>query len=147
MRYSDPTLQIATTSYTLQFNVTDANGVRLALVPDKCSGLDGAALRVTNEPKSQTSGLILHPSFKDGRHIVLGGTVYLDSGDFDDLQTSEDTWIAALAEIENTDGTLSWLSATRSIAVRYEIAIEFSGVYPKSFHLGLIAADPTITSS
>jgi hypothetical protein len=147
MRWSDETFTVTTPSHTLLHNVP-ANGVQLLNDPTKCSGLDMAPIRFNSQSRSQSPGLILLPSFFDGRHPTISGSMYLDDGDFDTLKTEEERWVAALSEIlagpGYADGTLSWAGGTRTLTVRCEIPIEFSGAYPKTYVYGLVAADPTI---
>ncbi len=148
MFWNDSTLTLTTPGGTITFNA--ASGDAYYNDPTQCAGLGQAPLRVTIEDKPQTSGGILHPTFRAARHVTIGGIILIrsastDSGIVSARTTMIDNLIAALESIENADGTLSWDSAGSSLTVRSEIPFDPSGSLVKAYVFGLVAADPTIS--
>lgn len=131
-------------SSTLSFNpAAGGDGFYLTNV----TGLDQAPLRITQEDKAQTDGANLHPSFRGARHITVEGYVLPVAGST--RNAACDDLVEALEAIENADGTWAWTqtgdSGPRSVTVRCDVPVTFSGSLPKSFIFGLVAADPTIS--
>lgn len=116
-------------------------------------GLDGAPLRTPFDNRPQTDGGLVHPFFKGPRHVTVEGALMIRSTRIqDDIRKKrndmEAQLIAALEDIQSADGTFSWTVQltsgpdARSLTVRCEIPVEFTGIELKTFTFGLIAANP-----
>lgn len=142
---------LVTPAGTITFNA--ASGDAYQHDPLQCSGLDGAPLRVEQDPASLTDGGLLHTTLKGARHITLGGMLVIRSVSAEAAMatartTLEDSLSAALDSIANANGVYSWTptgKAARSLTVRYEGALMITGSWLKSYLFGLVAANPTIT--
>jgi hypothetical protein len=146
MQWNDATLLLTTGAGLILFN--QELGDTYVNDPQQCSGLDQAPIRSNVDQRPQTHGGIIHPSFYDARHITLTGTLLVRNGTSEAAQIAgrqllEDNLIVALDSILNTDGTLSW--SGRSLTVRCDIPVTYTGAFLKNYQFGLVAADPTIT--
>lgn len=115
-------------------------------------GLDSIPLRRTKPPQGQGDGSIFLTSKKQHRIVVFRGVVLIRTVEWDlnqagyrsAQQTLCDSWIAALAGLDNSSGTLSWDG--NSLTVYRDGGPNFSGPeFGKKFIFGLYAPDPTIT--
>lgn len=143
---------------TISFNDSQIDQFNLLGGPDEfyianITGLDGAPLRTPVDNRPQTDGGLVHAFFKGPRRIAVEGALMIRSTRVQNAiriirNDMEASLIAALDAIKDADGTLSWtvqLSGgpdARSLTVRNEIPVEFSGIELKTFTFGLIAADP-----
>lgn len=147
MYWNDPTLQLQTPSWVIQFNLD--TGDTYVNDPQQCAGLDGAPIRATIDDRPQTDGGILHPFYKGARHITLSGTLLVRTAASDGSYVAnrsalEDNLVSACDELLNTDGTLSWSGGLRQLTVRCDIAPTYTGSFQKTYVVGLVAADPNI---
>lgn len=144
------TATLTTPAGTVSFNAS--SGDTPVNNPESCSGLDMAPIRSSVDDKSQTNGGIVHPMFYGARHVTLSGTLVIRSastaaGVVTARGTLEQGLITKLASIMNADGTYAWDEGgtTRTITVRCDQPILFSGGFQKTYVFGLVAASPTIT--
>lgn len=146
------------TATDIVFNDAQIDQFNMLSGPDEfyitnITGLDGAPIRAPVDNRPQTDGGLVHPFFKGPRRITFEGALMIRSTKIQDeiriiRNDMEALLIAALEDIKDADGTLSWTVQltggpdARSLAVRNEIPVEFSGIELKTFTFGLIAADP-----
>ncbi len=141
--YSCP-ITLVTPGPDIAFNTS--TGDQYYLDPDRCSGLDQPAVRVTIDDKPQTAGAIVFPGFRGAMHIKLAGILLPATDTAAGRHTMEANFIAALDSIFAADGTLQQTpsgAALRSLTVRLEVPFVSSGYYRKYFEFGLVAAIPT----
>ena len=113
-------------------------------------GLDGSPIRAPIDNAPQADGGLVHNFWKGPRHIVIEGALIIRSTHVMNSiralrNTMEEDLLDALESILQADGTLAWTPAgmsARSLTVRYEVPLEFSGVELKTFVFGLVAANP-----
>lgn len=125
------------------------------VILETVDGLDSVPLRRTRWPQGQSDGEILGTAKKQARLPVFTGFVLIRSAHpfkqpaaFESAtEALEAAWRSAIDGLENSDGTLAWLS--HSLTVRKDGGVKFSpgpnGVIGKKFYLSLIAANPTIS--
>lgn len=145
---------LTTGAGTITFNVT---GVDLfndfgadEFYISNITGLDGSPIRAPVDDRPQTDGGLVHPFFKGPRHPAIEGVLMIRSTRIGNSirairNQMEEDLLDALESILQTDGTLAWTPAgmgARSLNVRYEVPLEFSGVELKAFTFGLVAGDP-----
>ena len=142
MNYSAPA-----TLGSITFNA--ASGDTYLLDPNSCAGLDQAPIRAPVDDKPQASGGLVFPFLHGPRRITLGGWVQNVTGTASNRQDMEEALITALDAIIAADGTFTITPAgdsAKSLTVRCEIPVIFTGVSPggfvKTFLFGLIAANP-----
>jgi hypothetical protein len=137
--------------------INDPNPANNTLIlDDNPDGLDGADLRRTIAPRGQAAGSILLPAQEAHRIVTFKGFVAINTVEWNEggatayraaQETLAQAWIAAIAGITNTPGTLAWL--THSLAVYKNSGPKFSangqaGPFGMKFILSLYAPDPTI---
>jgi hypothetical protein len=142
---------LVTPVVTLSFNA--ASGDTYVNDPTKCNGLDGPPLRTEKENKSLTDGGNRRTTMKGARPITLGGILLVrsavtEAGYATARTAMEDALMAALASIENVNGTYSWTPTgypIRSVTVRYDSSLLITGAFQKEYLFGLEAPNPTIS--
>jgi hypothetical protein len=109
-------------------------------------GLDQAPLRISRDKKPQAPGAIVHKTLQDARTPTFAGTVVATS--VAQRNTMTQALITALESIENADGTYVWTPtglAAKTLTVRCDINVTYTGKLVKDFAFGLVAANPAIT--
>jgi len=142
---------LTTPASTLTLNAS--SGDTYLLDPTLCSGLDMAPLRTPIDDKPQAHGGIVHNFWKGARHVTLSGLLYVvsastDSGVAAARNTLEDGLVAALESILQADGTLQFTpsgGSSRSLTVRCDVPVTYSGGFVKNFVFGLVAANPVFS--
>lgn len=114
-------------------------------------GLDGAPIRAPTNNRPLTDGGLARTFFLAGRQITMSGVLHVtssgtDSGYATARNTMENNLMTALNSCLRADATLSWTpvgGSLRTLTVRNNEPVRFSGTFPKSFIFGLFAANPT----
>jgi hypothetical protein len=114
-------------------------------------GLDGAPIRATKDPVPLGDGGRPRNFFLDGREITIRGVLQVESAATEVAYVTarngmENTLMTALNSILRTYGTLSWTptgGTLRSLAVRNDEPVQFTGGWLKDFIFGLYAGNPT----
>jgi hypothetical protein len=114
------------------------------------TGIDQAPIRAPIDDAPQTDGGIVHQFFYGPRHLTLEGVVLPAATDtpLPGLNVALDQLVAALDAILRADGTFAWTPpglTERSLTVRCDVPVAFTGRLRNRFIFGLVAADPTIT--
>lgn len=112
-------------------------------------GVDQAPIRATIDPLPMGDGGVIHPFLLGPRHITVEGVVLPAATNPTQAAACNelmDELIAALDAIVRADGTFTWSPtgvAARSLTVRCDVPVAFSGSSVKKFIFGLVAGNPT----
>jgi hypothetical protein len=120
------------------------------------NGLDGPTIRTVIDDVPFGHGGLVHRFWKGPRHVVLEGSLVVQSVPFGNSQCQEilngmeDDLNAALNSILQSDGTLAWTPAggsPHSLSVRYEVPLDIQpqeNYVIRSFSFGLVSASADI---
>ena len=145
------THSLVTPGGTITFNAS--SGDTYEHDPDDCAGLDMAPLRTPIDQAPQTDGGLVFPFLFDARHVTLGGWMLVRSSGTEPgystaRNTLEDNLRTALTSIIRADGQYRWTESgmsQRTLVVRCDIPVAFTGMHAKRYAFGLVAANPTWT--
>lgn len=117
------------------------------LIPDECSGLDGAEVRENAADRTEMDGSIQGDQFYGKRPVVLTGVMPATS------TTSRNEMEARIKRASNamrSDATLVWTpdgGESMFTRLRRQVRPQISGGWLKKFQLSLVAADPRLYST
>jgi hypothetical protein len=135
---------------TIGFEGTATEAANDGLVLTNLTGVDQAPIRATIDDAPQTDGGLVHPFFYGARHLTVEGYVLplgLDAASQTERNGLMDDLILMLDSILRADGTFAWTptgQTERSLTVRCDVPVSFTGTRQKAFIFGLVAADPEI---
>lgn len=144
---------LTTPSGTITFNDGDLHTLDDLYWLADIQGLDGAPVRAQMDNAPQAHGGIIHTFWKGPRHVVMEGSILIQSQPLGancltERNAMEEALRVALESILQADGTLAWTptgQSARSLTVRNDVPLDYSPAENyalMSFTFGLVAADP-----
>jgi len=130
---------------TISFN--DPTGDSWLVDPSRSTGLEMRKVRTSIYNRAQTNGYYYGAFRLEGRHLLLGGTIRVESASTEAavLAVREAMIAAAIAVLEpiaqgTTTGTLNFVGGS-SLTVKCDVGLVPSGAWLKQFVLGLVSTD------